>query len=380
MARKKIPWKQIAGVLLIMALGAAFGFFVASQAEAIGLKGASTDRLLSYLALLLLALYVIFFLQIVIHEAGHLIFGLLSGYRFSSFRAGSLMWVKAGGRLRFRRLSIAGTGGQCLMAPPEKVDGRFPVALFNLGGSILNILSGFVFLGLSFLLRELPWARLLMLMAAVTGFVFGLINGIPFSTKLVNNDGHNALSLRKSPEAGEAFWQMLAINARMSEGKRLRDMPGDWFALPDEIGMKNSLVAAQAVIAANRLMDEHRFAEADQLMARLLTMPGAIMGLHRSMLLCDRLYCELIGENRPERRKALEGPQLNKFMKAMKKFPSVLRCQYAQALLAEGDAHKAEQIKARFEKTAKSYPYPGDVQAERELMAIALDKYEQEDR
>ncbi len=52
----------------------------------------------------------------------------------------------------------------------------------------------------------------------------------------------------------------------------------------------------------------------------------------------------------------------------------------AQALLAEGDAHKAEQIKARFEKTAKSYPYPGDVQAERELMAIALDKYEQEDR
>ena len=227
MVRKKIPWKQIAGVLLIMALGAAFGFFVASQAEAIGLKGASTDRLLSYLALLLLALYVIFFLQIVIHEAGHLIFGLLSGYRFSSFRAGSLMWVKTGGRLRFRRLSIAGTGGQCLMAPPEKVDGRFPVALFNLGGSILNILSGFMFLGLSFLLRELPWARLLMLMAAVTGFVFGLINGIPFSTKLVNNDGHNALSLRKSPEAGEAFWQMLAINARMSEGKRLRDMPED---------------------------------------------------------------------------------------------------------------------------------------------------------
>ncbi len=42
------------------------------------------------------------------------------------------------------------------MAPPEKVDGRFSVALFNLGGSILNILSGFIFLGLSFLLREFP--------------------------------------------------------------------------------------------------------------------------------------------------------------------------------------------------------------------------------
>ena len=37
---------------------------------------------------LILLLYVPFFLQILLHEEGHLIGGLLSGYRFSSFRIG----------------------------------------------------------------------------------------------------------------------------------------------------------------------------------------------------------------------------------------------------------------------------------------------------
>ena len=51
-------------------------------------------------------------IQIVIHEAGHLIFGLLSGYQFCSFRILILMWIRSEGRIRLKRLSIAGTGGQ----------------------------------------------------------------------------------------------------------------------------------------------------------------------------------------------------------------------------------------------------------------------------
>jgi hypothetical protein len=57
-----------------------------------------------------------------------------------------------------------------------------------------------------------------------------------------------------------------------------------------------------------------------------------------------------------------------KFMKQMKNFPSVLRTQYVHALLCENDTAKAENIKMQFENIAKTYPYPNDVQAERELM------------
>ena len=60
--------------------------------------------LLPALFLLLVGVYLATFLQILFHEGGHLVFGLLSGYRFSSFRIGSLMWIEQDGKMKFRRL------------------------------------------------------------------------------------------------------------------------------------------------------------------------------------------------------------------------------------------------------------------------------------
>lgn len=65
-----------------------------------------------------------FALQTILHETGHLIGGLLTGYKFCSFRIGNLQLQRENGALRFRRLKLAGTGGQCLMTPPEPVDGK----------------------------------------------------------------------------------------------------------------------------------------------------------------------------------------------------------------------------------------------------------------
>ena len=66
-------------------------------------------------------------------------------------------------------------------------------------------------------------------------------------------------------------------------------------------------------------------------------------------------------------------PDLEKILKAMKKTPSVLRTEYAYALLAEKDPDKAEGIRAQFEKSAAASPYPGDILSERELMDIAAE-------
>ena len=60
---------------------------------------------------------VAFILQIVLHEGGHLLFGLLSGYRFVSFRIFNWTLIRQEGKFRLKRFGIAGTGGQCLMLP-----------------------------------------------------------------------------------------------------------------------------------------------------------------------------------------------------------------------------------------------------------------------
>lgn len=90
--KKRIPWGQLFGVLLGLLLGIAFGFFIypiiASCASI------STAPILLTTLMLLTMLYAAVLLQTIVHEAGHLVCGLLSGYKFSSFRILSFTWLK----------------------------------------------------------------------------------------------------------------------------------------------------------------------------------------------------------------------------------------------------------------------------------------------
>lgn len=340
-------------------------------------RSASADRsaaeeILSMFSLLIL-MYVGIFLQIIVHEAGHLIFGLMSGYRFSSYRIMNFMWVKQDGKLHVRRLSIAGTSGQCLMAPPDLKDGKVPYVLYNLGGSLMNIFFSALCVLLMLIVPGF-FLDTVFGMCAIIGFAFALINGIPMRMGPVDNDGYNALSLGKDPAALRAFWLQMKISEQTAAGVRLKDMPAEWFEIPEDEAMGNSMIGALGVFAANRMMDEHDFSAADKLMEHLLSLPSGIVPLYRRMMVCDRMYCELIAENRSEVVANMLTKEQKKFMKSMKTFPSVLRTEYALALLSDRDENKAAQVLSRFEKIARTYPYPSDIQSERELMQIAADQ------
>jgi len=352
-------------------IGAVCGVLMVKFIELQGTQNGSLQEYLITLGVLFLGMYLGIFLQLIIHEAGHLVFGLKSGYQFSSFRIGSFMWLKEKGKIVSKKLSLAGTGGQCLMVPPPMQDGKFPVILYNLGGCIMNLVASAVFLILYLLIPKSTVISLFCLMMVPIGVAIALMNGIPLRLGTVDNDGYNALSLGKTPEAMQAFWLQLKVNEQIAKGIRLKDMPDEWFQVPDDDAMHNSMVATQGVFAANRLMDQQRFAEADRLMAHLLALDSGMVGLHRNLMICDRMYCELIQDNRKEVLEGMLTKEQLKFMQAMKKFPSVIRTEYAYALLALENTVKANAARTLFETVAKTYPYPSDVQSERELMNIA---------
>lgn len=372
--KKKISWQQVLTMGLFMAIGGVAGLMIGSFAGKTMDEGGTLGDIAPTVISLILGLYAAMYLHIALHEAGHLLFGLLSGYGFSSYRVGSFMVVKESGKLRFRRLSIAGTGGQCLMTPPELVDGKMPYVLYNLGGCIVNVAMGLVCLLVGFTLREGSLWRMLMMISAAVGFGFGLVNGIPMNMGAVNNDGQNALSLGKDPAALRSFWVQMKINETIARGIRLKDMPEEWFAIPEESQMGNAMVASLAVFATNRYMDAQEFDKAAELLEHLIEMESGITGLHKGMMICDLAYCEMIGQNRPEKLERLQTKEQKQFMKSMKTFPTVVRTEYAYALLQEKDMKKAEKLQGEFEKLAKNYPYPSDIQSERELMEIAAGK------
>lgn len=372
-ADRKKPARRLSLAMLAgLVVGGLLGFWIAGYADRQGIgMGKALPQTLFAVAALLVGLYAVLCLQTILHEAGHLVFGLLSGYRFSSFRIGGLMLVKEEQGLRLRRLRVAGTAGQCLMCPPELVDGRMPVLLYNLGGSLMNLIAALALWTALALLHPGGLAAILMQLGAWAGLLFALLNGLPMRTGTVDNDGYNARALLREPQAMRAFWVQMKVADRLARGARLKEMPEEWFTVPSDEAMRNSLVAVLGVYACSRLMDAQRFEEADLRMQHLLAIPSGMAGLHRGGMLCDRSFCEMIGANRPGVLKSFFTAQQQQYMEQMKRFPSVLRTRYACALLCSQDAAEAEKILARFEAQAKSYPYQGDLQGERELMRLA---------
>lgn len=371
--RRKIVWQQYIGMAFMMLIGAICGFIMVWYIDNSSADTPLYQEILS-LAGVFLGMYVALFFHMIVHEAGHLVFGLMTGYKFCSFRIASFMWLKENGKLKMKRLTLAGTGGQCLMTPPDMKDGKIPLVLYNLGGSFINIIIGALFLVGYLIFSDIPFLSPILLIFAAVGFMIAMMNGIPMRMGTVDNDGYNAFALSKSKEAVEAFWVQLKVAEQSSKGVRLKDMPAEWFAVPTDEAMKNSMVATRCVFTCNRLMDEEKFEEADALMAHLLEIESGIVGLHHDLLMCDRIYVELIGQNRTEVIASMMTKEQKKFMKAMKRFPSVLRTQYALAVLEEKNVSKAETIKGDFDKAAKSYPYPHEIESERELMRIVDQK------
>ncbi len=369
---KKI--KKYYGVIILMLLGAVCGFLTVRELDAMEAMDMPFVPYMLTLLGMVCAIYLAFFLQIIIHEGGHLLCGLLTGYRFSSFRVGSIMLIRQGGKLRFKRFSLAGTGGQCLLLPPPMTDGKIPYVLYNLGGSMANAAAAL----LGFLLLPLVGNGILhffFLLFGIIGVGCALLNAIPISAGGITNDGCNARSLGKNPNALRAFYIQMRINEAQMSGVRVRDMPEEWFRMPAPEDMGNSMCSAQAVIRTSRHMDRHEFVQAAESIDALLSDSGAgrieVPGIYRNMMAMDRIFCELVGDGDRERVAALLTKELQATMKQMKNMISVLRTQYVLALLYDNDPKEAGRLKAAFEKQAQKYPHPAEVQSEREFMQIA---------
>ena len=314
------------------------------------------------------------YISIIVHEAGHLIFGLMSGYGFSSFRIGSLMWVKQDGKIRLRRFSLAGTGGQCLMVPKGESESRAQLITFNLGGVYANVILSCLFGLLYFLSLRVILLALVFLFGAIVSFFVAITNGIPIALGGIANDGMNALHLSKNPDAAIAFRNQLLMNAAQTNGTSLEQMPDEWFELPEGADMQNVHCASIAVFRANRCFAAQEMLTAENEIIRVLHSGYNIIGLHRSLLTLDLIYCRLVNDSDADISSLLT-PELKKIMHAMRTFPAVIRTEYAIALLAENDENKAAKILEEFDKKTKNYPYQQDAAFERGLIFKALEIY-----
>lgn len=168
----------------------------------------------------ILFLFISLIFSTAFHEAGHMTFGLLTGYRLISFRVlhTSINYDGKRYHLKFSRM-LTFALGQCIMAPPKYNKKHNPFYLYNFGGLIFTYLLTIVSL-LLIIFIDVPIVRIIMISLCVINIYFAFTNSIVIKGGI--NDMCNHIYLKKDPKLVNSVLYELEFNRNVFLGKRYR--------------------------------------------------------------------------------------------------------------------------------------------------------------
>ncbi|MBO4820161.1 MAG: M50 family metallopeptidase [Prevotella sp.] len=336
-------------------------------------KGTDYGLLAVSIILAFVWLFVTVMIHLILHEAGHLVMGLLTGYRFLSFRVFKLTLAKTEAGLQWKRYHIAGTGGQCLMELPEDQDvDKAPWFWYNAGGVMMNVLLVLVSI---FVLRTTELGIVgfsFFVMLAFVGIVMTLMNGIPMFSGGVGNDAHHILSLWRHPELRLYFVRTLQTAGQLTRGKRLKELPEEWFA--DKPATKDSpaLEIANRVNFMTLLEDQGRLGEALKVGEELMSLGKELPQIYQLEVGGERVMLELLTLNRTEVVDELWTSTVEKYT-VMNSNYSPIKCAvlFAYELLFHHDKEKAEAYSEILQLHQDKYAMAGEARTAISLVESA---------
>ena len=325
------------------------------------------------IAWMLVAVLIAFILNVVLHEGGHLVAGLLTGYRFVSFRFLNWTIIRRNGRLQWGNYELAGTGGQCLMAPPDRPVDKIDTRWYNAGGVLANLLI-VVISALLLWAFDLPtWLDELLVIMIILGLLIGVGNGIPLKMGGVATDGLNLLQLEKDIPGKQCFCNILEFNALSQEGVPYDEMPEHIFALPQPIDWVNSMHVGAALLAATRMVAVHQWEEAYRLLTEAHEHSDEYMVLYQ--LEVENMMTQVcIAMGRDDEARQHYSDKVAKHAERHASTQSDKQLtKMAVALALENDRPKAEAVLHELETGRDEYIHQGDVALSLNLMRWLLD-------
>lgn len=367
--RKKINFNPI--TLLFFLISAGCGFFGANLIDYLKKSGTALPIALIFIAATAL---ISFFAITIIHEAGHLVMGLLTGYDFVSFRIGNLTLVKEDGKLVRRKFTIAGTGGQCILTHREVENPEeLPYFWYHFGGVFFNLLTTIICLPV-ILLTENAFVLTGFLIIAILSFAIGIINIIPTNAMGVGNDGYNLVLMKKSPADRIVIYKSMLINALQHQGIQLENMPEKLLTFSNK-EKQCKFGTALTCIEANLLMNRHNFKAAEEKYRSVANDDDADT-LYRNECRCEMMFCMIMNGCTAEEINAIYNKELKKYIEATgKTYIMRKRLMYAYYLIIEKDFSKAKNEYLIAEKMENTYPAKGEYLSEMALIKYVMDNF-----
>lgn len=308
-------------VLIFGGIGALFGFLSDGVLKDFFKTYIDNEKIYMEMFNIYIMLFIVimgYLIHIIIHEAGHLVFGLLTGYKFVSFRVGSFTIVREYGKLVSKRFNIPGTAGQCLMMPPEKKDGKYPFIIYNLGGVFMNIIVVAIGIVIAIAIKKLNFINLIFILTNIAGIIVVVTNGIPMKIGGMANDGHNVISMIKDKDARDSFYIQLKVNGLLTEGIRMKDIPYEDIKLPEGVDYRNPINFSRIFLAYNYHLDKMDFEKAREVLEFGSKYVNDTILIYKMEFTAEKLFIETMGDCDGYKIESLYSKNLQKIYKSFK--------------------------------------------------------------
>lgn len=310
--------------------------------------------------LIVTCMLVHFLIHTILHEAGHMVGGLCTGYKFSSFRIGSIVWIKnKEQKIEVKRMKIPGTAGQCLMCPPDVETEKCPYKLYHLMGGLTNIALGVIALVIAVFLPQNLITFLLFDEFGVVGLLLGTGNLLPFKTKGISNDGYNMRDLKRNSMAKKCINLVLSLNAELTladsyndiSEKVVNELKTIDFTKED---ISNSSIANAFSEQVGLLYVDGKYEQAYEL-NKYIVKSKEILPIFKNEANCECLFYEIMNGEAKEIIENRFDKKLKSYVKATAIYPSRQRLMYAYYKLYAKDDEKAEKYMKQLEKSVKTF-------------------------
>lgn len=163
-----------------------------------------------------------FYFNIIIHEIGHIVLGVIGGYEFKEMIIGLFKICKENGKLKIKKEDkFKGTGfyGQAILNINTENFQKDAVIKMLLGGGLFNLIASIITF-IIFFITENPYLKEIYIINTILGLVLFILNLGVYKSKYLINDGYWIYSLLKDNEAVN----LLLIEFDLQEGSHIMEL------------------------------------------------------------------------------------------------------------------------------------------------------------
>lgn len=240
--------------------------------------------MISYMIYIIPTIILSAFLQIVIHETGHMVGGLLTGWKLLYIQLYKYLFAKENGRYHWKR--VRNSAFQCMMYPEHGNDN--PI-LYTVMGCYMNLTAAVISLVAMLILYDIK-CFLVLIWLTLFGIIQFIINFIP-SNKRLCNDGSCCRILQSDITSRRSHNLQLLVARKLQEGHSYKMVTPELICLNSNYA-GNDITAYHAALEYYYHIDRSEYESARKALSKI-DRNADISPKVMNIILLEEVYLEL---------------------------------------------------------------------------------------